>query len=320
MAKPIEIGLLGAGVFASYHAGKISASAHTVFTGLHDPDKMRANQLASTHVVDVFSSYKELFKACDGVVIASPASTHESLVEAALEAGCHVLVEKPLALNGIGALKLAERARASGLVLQVGHQERLVCQGLGLFDLPEAPVSLRMVRAGPPPAKGRAMDVSVIWDLMIHDIDLAHRLCGEAVQVEACTGRCELGPSLDEAAAKLRIGATICHFEASRIASDRRRRLDMVFPSGEISVDFLSKTVTNTTVHQKELSNLVDLVSDPLGSADELFFKACRYGTPPMISGAEAAKAVATAEQVENAALAGTRSGQARMLMRSDPY
>lgn len=302
MADLIKTGLLGAGVFASYHAGKIAASEHTHFLGLYDPDQARASALAQTHKTRAYETHLALFSDCDAVIIAAPAITHQPLVQDALEAGCHVLVEKPLALSGEGAKTVADFARAQGLVLQVGHQERLVCEALNLFKVEDTAVSAHIVRAGPAPANGRTMDVSVIWDLMIHDIDLSHTLFAGEVQKFECEGRRELGRELDYALASIEIGPTRVKLEASRIAKTRKRVMSLVFPNGEITIDFLQRRVENTTPYDIPES-LEGIVSDPLGQADERFFRACRFGEPPLVTGHEAALAVATAEKLECIAL-----------------
>ena len=166
----LKTGLIGAGVFGGYHAGKVAGSDLTDFLGVFDPDAGRCAALAEKHSVEAFGSQAELLNSADAVIVACPAIYHEDVVGEALAYGCHVMVEKPLALTGDGAMELASRAEAAGTILQVGHQERFVLEAMGLFDIPETPTSLNAVRAGPPAPDGRAGDVSVIWDLMIHDL------------------------------------------------------------------------------------------------------------------------------------------------------
>jgi len=193
MGDHLKTGLIGAGVFASYHASKIESSDTATFSGIYDPDHDRAGALADKHATVSLDSLDGLLEHSDAVIIAAPASYHFELGNKALEADCHVLMEKPLALTGASARELTNLADKKQLILQVGHQERLVCQALGLFGIGEVPRSVEIVRAGPPPQKGRTMDISVIWDLMIHDIDLMHALIsGDLLEVK-CTGRAELG-------------------------------------------------------------------------------------------------------------------------------
>ena len=295
MEERLKTGLVGAGVFAGYHASKIQTSEVTDFSGVYDPDFARAAALAEKHGAVSFASLDELLEASGAVIVASPASTHYETGKRALDAGCHVLMEKPLAETGAQAFQLAELSEDRGLVLQVGHQERLVCRALGLFDISEVPVSIEIVRAGPAPQQGRAMDTSVIWDLMIHDIDLVHALVGGEVSAPNCTGRAELGEHLDFAEAQYLVGSTQVKTMASRIAPERERHMTLTFENGQIVLDFLSRQITNTTPYNVA-EDLSASVPDPLGQADEMFFAACSGYGAPIVTGREAAIGVATAE------------------------
>lgn len=301
MEQRLKTGLVGAGVFAGYHASKIHNSETTDFSGVHDLDFARARGLAENYGCQVFDDLVGVLEASDAVIVASPATTHFEIGKQALDAGCHLLMEKPLALSAGRALQLATLAESKSLVLQVGHQERLVCKALGLFDVSDRPRSIEVVRAGPPPADGRAMDTGVIWDLMIHDIDLVHALVGEEIADVLCRGRAEIGVHLDEATAQYTIDGTSIKLAASRIAAERSRYMALTYEVGTIQLDFLSRTIRNTTPFAIA-DNLADLVPDPLGAADELFFAACTGYGNPLLTGREAARAVATAEILSRAA------------------
>ena len=124
----LKTGLIGAGVFGGYHAGKIAEAQTTDFVGVFDPDAARAAELAEKHGVQAFASQAELFAAADAVLIACPAIYHAETVEAALAANCHVLVEKPLALTGETAKMLAAKADAApGAARRGGLRARPVC-------------------------------------------------------------------------------------------------------------------------------------------------------------------------------------------------
>lgn len=304
MPVSVRAGLIGAGKFGGYHAGKIAGSEAVEFSGIFDMDAARATALADANGTTTFQSAETLFAASDAVIIAVPARSHFALCKAALEANCHVLVEKPLAMTDSEARQLIDLAKRSGRVLQVGHQERLVCQALGLLAISDVPDSIEIMRAGPPPKDGRAMDVSVIWDLMIHDIDLVHMLAEGRSQQMACQGEAQLGAALDHAVARLEIGRTQIKLTASRVADAQERFMKIHFPTGTIALDFLARTVSNTTQH-KVSEDLAGLVPDPLGSADALFFDACRGQANTIMNVEGAAQAVATAQRLEEMAAFG---------------
>lgn len=297
----LKTGLVGAGVFGGYHAGKIAGSDRTAFIGLFDPDQARCADLAGKHQVTAFSSQDELFAAADAVIVACPATYHEAVVRAALEAGCHVMVEKPLALTGHAADALATLADEKGRVLQVGHQERFVLEAMGLFDIPETPTRIEAWRMGPPAPDGRAGDVSVIWDLMTHDLDMIGKLMGPALSVEA-TGRSAHTEHVDESTAQLGFAIGQAEVTASRCHRERDRRMILTYPSGTIAINFLSREIENTTPFNVKV-DVSDTLPDPLGAADDAFFAAALGQQACAIPGREAALAVHMAEQAELSAL-----------------
>lgn len=297
----LQTGLVGAGVFGGYHAGKIAGSPGTDFIGVFDPDTARCQALADKFQTHSFDTQEALFSACDAIVVACPATYHEAVVRAALEAGKHVMVEKPLALTGHAARALAKLADDKGLVLQVGHQERFVLAAMGLFDIPELPTRIEAFRMGPPAPDGRAGDVSVIWDLMTHDLDMVGKLMGEPTEVSA-TGRRAHTPHIDEATAQLSFSHGHAEITASRCADDRDRRMSLTYPSGTIAIDFLTRTIENTTPFNVK-ADVSDTLPDPLGAADDAFFAACLGQRACAIPGREAALAVDMAERAELSAL-----------------
>jgi predicted dehydrogenase len=175
---------------------------------------------------------------------------------------------------------------------------------MGFFAIEEPVVSIEAVREGPPAPGGRATDVSVIWDLMIHDLDMAAKLIGEGASV-AASGERRHSDYIDEASAQLAYAdgrsATI---GASRAADERKRAMTITYASGSITVDFLTRQVDNTTPHRVQL-DISDTLPDPLGAADEAFFAACLGHADTPIPGRVAAEAVRLAELAEAAARKG---------------
>ncbi len=295
----LRTGLIGAGAFGANHAAKLAAAPASAFQGLYDADAARAGALAEQHGARAFASVEALLEACEAVVIATPARTHFTLGQQALAAGLHVLMEKPLATTLPHAEELAATARAAGLHLQTGHQERFVLEAMGLLAAPERPLAVESVREGP--FTGRGMDVSVTFDLMIHDLDLAALLFGRApLRVEG-RGSAVHGALLDQVEARLEYPAGEARFIASRVAPARRRLLRARYPSGEVAVDFLARTFENTTSFPLD-PDFAAKVPDPLGRGADAFLAAAMEGGS---AGASGVAAVALAEAIDRAASAG---------------
>jgi predicted dehydrogenase len=194
----------------------------------------------------VFASVAELIAAVDIVSIATPAIAHAEPAIAAIEAGRAVYIEKPLAADPEDAARIAELAARKGVVAACGFLERAAVHAMGLFDAPERPTLLEAVRVGRPNA--RNLDVSVVLDVMIHDLDLALALGGgDPVMVEA-DGAAIANATLDRVDAEVEFeDGFVARFRASRVADGPERTIRIVYPSGEVRVDFLTHAFTNTT-------------------------------------------------------------------------
>jgi len=299
----VRVGVVGAGVFGGYHAQKFSSTPRAEFVGVFDLNTQAAAALVAKAGKGVaFRTFDALADACDAIVIATPASTHAALTRRALEAGKHALVEKPLALTGAEARSLAGLALERHLVLQVGHQERLLFQAMGLFSTSERPVRIEGARMSPRSPDGRCEDVSCVFDLMIHDLDLAAELFGGEVKSVRGKGQCVHTDSLDQASAKLRFATGEAKLTASRCADRRARWMHVEYPSGTVEIDFLTGKVKNTTPFDIR-ADVSAILPDPLRAADEAFLAAIQGRDVSPITGGVGARAAAMAEMVENSAL-----------------
>lgn len=297
----LRVGLIGAGVFAGYHAMKAAQSDNAELVGVYDlnPDAAQA-VIDNVGQGEVVRDMDTLILVSDAIMIATPAVTHAQLVGRALRAGRHVFVEKPLALTGVEAEALVKLADEKELVLQVGHQERFVFEAMGVLGAPEKPLRVEAVRAAPPSPTGRCEDVSVVFDLMVHDIDLTNALFGDVGRVTQAQGRSAHTRLLDEATAHIAYSGGEAMITASRCAPERTRTMKVVFPSGEVEIDFLAKTVRNETPFDIRL-DVSDIMPDPLKAADEGFFAAASGLAKSPIPGEAGARAASLAEAVETA-------------------
>jgi predicted dehydrogenase len=297
MSRILKAGVAGAGVFGGYHAKKYAQLPQSTLAAVFDLDLARAAALAEPLGARAFDDYDAFLDAVEVVTVATPAIFHTAPALAALKAGRHTYVEKPLAVTVADADLLVAQADAAGLILAVGHQERLVFAAMGLFNIPHAPLRLEAVRRGPP--SPRNLDVSTALDLMVHDIDLAVTMArSEPIRVSA-------SGSADTLVADVVFGDGFeARFEASRVAPERHRTMKVVYGSGEIEIDFLTRAFLNTTGYPL-LEDFLQTPAgrDPLGASVGAFLDAALGLSPrPAVNGSEAALALKLALMADEAA------------------
>ncbi|HTQ14171.1 MAG TPA: Gfo/Idh/MocA family oxidoreductase [Rhizomicrobium sp.] len=309
--RSLRAGVVGIGAFGRHHASKYSKLAGVELVAVADPCLDARRHAATTHGVKAVAEWKDLLGQVDIVSVCTPAVTHAPIVRAFLNAGAHVLVEKPIATDLDEADTLIALAEAKGLVLTVGHQERFVFARTGLLEYPDAPLEIETWRNGP--WTGRGADVSAVLDLMIHDLDLVHRLVTADVADVTADGRATQGAYSDEVTARVTFdNGTVARLTASRISLIRRRGLRAVYADGVIEIDFITRQVKNTT--RRPLGALD--MGDPLGESVASFVNAARSSAPTLVRPEEARRALETALLIDEAAapLTGSRSSEDRAL------
>jgi predicted dehydrogenase len=277
----LRTGVAGAGVFGSYHARKFAAAPNADLMAIYDTDEGRAKKLASETGATPFVDFDKFLLAVEAVTVAAPAPAHFDLARRALTAGRHVYVEKPIALNLTEADALIGLADEFGLILQVGHQERFVLDALGLPRIGRDPRRLEFTRCGP--TSGRCEDVCVVFDLMVHDLDLCRLFdLGSPEKVSAC------GDTNETVASIFFSGGGHCTFVASRRREERIRNMTAEFDDGVVSIDFLARRIANSTTGSVK-STFDDegtgALQDPLGCSVQAFIDSASGGAPPMIDG-----------------------------------
>ena len=303
MGDKLRAGVIGAGVFGGYHAGKYATLPGVELAGVYDHHPAHAEALAAKVGGRVFASEAELIAAVDVVSIATPASAHAASALAALAAGRPTYVEKPIAITPEDADAIVAAARQSGVIVACGFLERAGLAAMGLFEIPEPPKLLEAVRTGPPGP--RNLDVSVVLDLMIHDLDLALALnpAAEPMTVEA-EGAAVLNRTLDQVEAEADFeDGFLCRFRASRVSETRERWMRVVYPSGEVRVDFLTHAFTNTTPFPLDPDFEASPAGrDKLGASIGAFLAAVRGEIEaPLASAVDGARALDLALTVEQA-------------------
>ncbi|HEV2363465.1 MAG TPA: Gfo/Idh/MocA family oxidoreductase [Caulobacteraceae bacterium] len=290
MRGTLRAGVIGAGAFGGRHAAKYAAMEGVALAAVLDSHPERAALLAERFGAAARGDIESFLGAVDVVSVAAPAASHARLALACLAAGKPTYVEKPLALELDDADAIVAQAARQGLVLACGFQERVLIESVGLGAL-RRPLRLETRRAGPPTTRG--LDVSVVLDLMSHDLDLALALgAGEPLAVEA-------EGSADEARAEIVFGTgLVANFAASRVAGTKERRLRLVYPAGEVELDLVANTVSGFAGAGLSAS----APEDRLQASLQAFVAAVRGERDrPLATGEDGARALDLALAVEHA-------------------
>lgn len=302
MTELLRGGVIGAGVFGGYHARQYARLPGVALSAVLDPHPERAAKVAVPLGGRAFHEMEPFLEAVDVVTIASPATWHAEQALAAIAAGKSVYIEKPIAVSVADSEKVRAAAAKAGVVVACGHQERVVFRAMGLLDVPEQPLLLEALRHGPPSERSR--DVSAVLDLMVHDLDLALSITtAEPVTAEG-EGRFGAGGTCDAARAEVSFDSGFTGlFDVSRLAEGRKRTMRVVYPSGEVEIDFMARTFRNTTPFalNPDFADTPAAV-DPLGASVEAFLQAVRGEAPrPIVTAEEAIRALDLAIAVEQA-------------------
>jgi predicted dehydrogenase len=243
MTQLLRIGVIGAGHFGRFHALKIACSARATLAGIHDLDTDRAARVGEEAGGAAAMDLATLFASSDAVVVAAPADAHYTLAEQALLAGRHVLVEKPLAATLAQADRLASLAAETGLVLQVGHLLRYSAEHAAIAARITRPLYIEATRIAP--FKPRGTDVSVILDLMIHDLDLVLSLVDSDIESVDALGAAVSSQFEDIANARVRfVNGCVATITASRISLKTERKMRLFSEEGYCSADFVARKLT----------------------------------------------------------------------------
>ncbi len=239
--EPVRCGVWGVGVWGEKHARVYGALPEARLVGVHDRSPERARAVAQQYGTRAFESPEALLRECEAVSVATPTVAHRAAAEQALAAGCHVLVEKPMAVTVDEADAMVAAASRADRTLQVGQVERFNPALLAAAPFVREPKFIeghRMAAFQP-----RSLDIDVVGDLMIHDIDAVLHLTGRTpVQVSA-VGVAVLSSNEDIANARLEFeDGCVANLTASRVSVERLRRLRFFQGNAYVSVDLFEKS------------------------------------------------------------------------------
>jgi predicted dehydrogenase len=242
MNKP-RIAVIGAGSFGSNHVRVLRQMPGVEFAGVFDENAEQARKVAREHDCAAIESFENL----DAAVVATPTITHEAVASRLLQANVDVLVEKPIADSSAAGERLTKLAAERGRVLQVGHLERFNPAVMALEKAVTVPLFFEVHRMSV--FTPRSLDVDVVLDLMIHDLDIVLHLTGVLPDEIRAAGISVLSKKVDIANVRLSFASgCVANLTASRVSTERVRKLRLFQPSEYISVDYARQDASKVVV------------------------------------------------------------------------
>jgi predicted dehydrogenase len=307
-----RVAVIGAGSFGRNHIRVIRESSEAELAGVLDIDSDRA----AAANCRVFSTLEELAQNANAAVVATPTTTHSEIGCRAMELGLDVLVEKPIASDPAEARKLIDTAARHKKILQVGHLERFNPAILALEPAITRPLFFEVHRMSE--FSPRCLDVDVVLDLMIHDIDIVLSLIREMPDEIRAAGISILSPKVDIANVRLQFpGGCVANLTASRVSTERIRKLRLFQPHEYISLDYSRREAVRFRVNPPMKIDFAPLAvnkDEPLKLELESFFASVRNREIPRVTGQQALAALEVARGIldkieEHARLVGKALG-----------
>lgn len=303
--KKIKCAVIGSGYLGKFHAEKYASLPDCELVAVVDVNEEVARSVAGKHGAEALTDYQPLLGRVDAVSVVVPTTLHRRVSKDFLNAGAHVLVEKPITVTLEEADDLIAIAKSRNLILQVGHLERFNPAVLGL-DRDEKPLFIESHRLSP--FNPRANDVSVVLDLMIHDIDIILALVDSEVERMDASGTAVLTQGTDIANARLIFkNGCVANVTASRISMKMERKMRLFRPSSYVSVDFQNRVLTKHRTGPKEMfPGIPEIITeesvfesgDALLAEIEHFVHCIQTGNNPIVSGEAGRRALATAIRI----------------------
>ncbi|WP_129777532.1 Gfo/Idh/MocA family protein [Peristeroidobacter soli] len=305
-AAPLRTAVIGVGYLGRFHAQKYAQIAGSTLVGVVDANAEACAKVAAELGTKAVSDYRELFGAVDAVSLAVPTPLHHAIGCELLKNGIDVLIEKPIATSVAEARELVDLARTHKRILQVGHLERFNPAVLAAAERLQTPRFVESHRLAP--FKQRGTDVSVVLDLMIHDIDLIQELVGTPIEHIDAVGATVFSGEIDIVNARLRFqGGCVANTTASRISLKQERKIRIFQDDAYLSVDMQQKILT--VIRKKDAAPVESPAQvsieeqnfdqgDALLAEIEAFLKAVRERSTPVVTGEDGLRALETAMKI----------------------
>jgi len=334
----VRVGVVGIGYLGRFHVEKYAAIPEAQIVGLADVIPPKAKELAEKTGTEVFSSHRDLLGKVDAVSVVVPTDQHYKVSRDFLEAGCDVLVEKPITATLREAENLIRLARKKGRILQVGHVERFNPAVLAARERVRAPIFIESHRLTP--FRGRGTEVDVVLDLMIHDLDIILSFVRSSARKIHAVGIPVLSEKVDIANTRVEFeGGCVANITASRISFEDRRRIRIFQPDTYLTLDYGSKEITlyhrTFSPETQRFQISAEQIEVEPGDALEMEIRAFVHSSltrmPPAVSGEDGRNALDMAMRIsrqiqENiqkipsiAAFYGVKDGLADPLFRGTP-
>ena len=303
MTDALRLAVIGVGHLGRHHARILSTMEGVTLSAVVDTLPERAAEIASVSNTRALTDYRDLIGEVDAVVVAVPTELHAEVAVPFLDKGTPVLVEKPMSRSLADADRMLAAARASGAMIAVGHTERHNPAGAVALRLVSAPRFIEVHRLSAFP--DRSLDIDVVFDLMIHDLDVILAIVKSEVTSIEAVGVPVLTPKYDIANVRLRFASgCIANITASRISKDRVRKIRFFQPDAYLSVDYASQEVEGWRLVRKEPRPDIQGGAIPVERDEPLrreladFVKAVRDRSAPLVDGEAGRRALVLAAEI----------------------
>jgi predicted dehydrogenase len=304
MTAPIRVAVIGVGHLGQHHARLLADLEGVELAGVVDINSSRAQEIAEKYGARTFASPMDVVGHADAVTIATPTISHIDIAMPLIEAGMAVLIEKPLAAGLAEADRLLETAARTGTLVATGHTERFNPAVSAALPLVTKPRFVEIHRLGTFPE--RSLDIDVIFDLMIHDLDLLLTAAGSDIVSIDAVGVNVLTPRVDIANARIRFASgCVANVTASRISRDRVRKARFFSHDAYVSIDYAAQEVEVYRLIRQDggrpaiQGGRLEVVNEePLRRELADFVDAVRCKRPPIVTGHDGRAALALATRI----------------------
>ena len=306
MADPVRVAVVGSGYFGRFHANHYARNGRAKLVAVVDSDSERARAIAAEFCTEAAFDYRSIIGKVDAASVAVSTPLHYDIARDLIEAGIHVLVEKPLTDSVASGEQLAGVAEARKIVLQVGHIERFSSAYRTLAKVIADPLYFESYRIAP--WKNRGVEVDVILDLMIHDIDMIIGLVDSPVAQVDAVGTPVLGKRIDLANARITFeSGCIANVTASRVSYKTERRMRVFAHNHYLSCDLGEGRINGYRLRGDPMVEGLGAISienheiekqDSLGNEIDAFLDCILTGSKPLVDGRAGCEALRVASRI----------------------